>query len=264
MDDVGATCDSGPVHGGDRSVLDHSYLNGTHPFADFLAKTPSLTGAVDATERLGEFHIDVAAISMTVALLGVLLASVLYLGNRRWVGRLQSIMDFRALTEFGDVEAVSRLRTQPWVRNIDEAASRIGLGWFVRLLGNLALLVVLTISAPLLLGRYISPYRLSSGKFFFDEIYNALIVTPLRWLARFLDLVDQWLVDGTVNAIGRIPPTIGNLMRSMQTGMVQFYALAMVLGGLVLLLVVNRQLDGQLLELVRGLFGMIAFGLGLG
>jgi len=245
-------------------ALDHSYLNGTHPFADFLAKTPSLTGAVDATERLGEFHIDVAAISMTVALLGVLLASVLYLGNRRWVGRLQSIMDFRALTEFGDVEAVSRLRTQPWVRNIDEAASRIGLGWFVRLLGNLALLVVLTISAPLLLGRYISPYRLSSGKFFFDEIYNALIVTPLRWLARFLDLVDQWLVDGTVNAIGRIPPTIGNLMRSMQTGMVQFYALAMVLGGLVLLLVVNRQLDGQLLELVRGLFGMIAFGLGLG
>jgi NADH-quinone oxidoreductase subunit L len=138
------------------------------------------------------------------------------------------------------------------------------LGWFVRLLGNLALLVVLTISAPLLLGRYISPYRLSYGKFFFDEIYNALIVTPLRWLARLLDLVDQWLVDGTVNAIGRIPPTIGNLMRSMQTGMVQFYALAMVLGGLVLLLVVNRQLDGQLLELVRGLFGMIAFGLGLG
>ena len=198
-------------------VLDNSYLNSTHPFADLLARTPSLTGPVAGTERLGEFHVDVAAISMTVALVGVLLASVLYLGNRKWVARLQSVMDLRSLTEFGDVEAVSSLRSQPWVRSIDEGASRIGLGWFVRFLGNLALLVVLLISAPLLLGRFISPYRLSYGKFFFDEIYNALIVTPLRWLARALDLVDQWLVDGTVNAIGRIPPMIGNLMRSMQT-----------------------------------------------
>jgi NADH-quinone oxidoreductase subunit L len=238
-------------------LLDNSYLNGTHPFADLLARTPSLTGPVAATEHLGKFHMDVAAVSMVVALLGVVLASVLYLGDPRWVARLQSLMDLRSLTEYSDVEAVSRLRMQPWVRGLDQAASRLGLGWLVRLLGNLALLVVLTVSAPLLLGRFVSPYRLSYGKFYFDEIYGALVVTPLRWLARCCDLVDDWIVDGLVNLIGRVPPMIGNLMRSMQTGMVQFYALAMVLGGLVLLLVINQHLDGQLLEMVRGLFGMI-------
>ena len=71
-----------------------------------------------------------------------------------------------------------------------------------------------------------------------------------------LDVVDQWLVDGLVNFIGRVPPAMGSLMRSLQTGMVQFYALAMVLGGLVLLVVINQQMDGQLMEFVRGLFGM--------
>ena len=237
-------------------LLDLSYLNGSHPFADFLARTPSLMGAVAATERLGEFHIDVAAVSTAMALAGVLLASVLYGGNRRRVAQLQSIMDFRALTEFADVETVARLQTQPWIKSIDEAAGKIGLRWLVRLVGNLALMVVLAISAPLLLGRFLSPYRLSYGKFFFDQIYNALIVTPLRWLATLLDIIDQWLVDGLVNFIGRIPPAIGSLMRSMQTGMVQFYALAMVLGGLVMLVVINQQLDGHLMEFVRGLFGM--------
>jgi NADH-quinone oxidoreductase subunit L len=245
-------------------VLDNSYLNGTHPFADLLALTPSLTGPVASTERLGEFHIEVAAVSLVVALAGIALASVLYLGNPRWVAQLQAAMDFRSLTEFGDVEAISRLRTQPWVRGIDQAASRVGLGWLVRFLGNVLLLVVLTLSAPLLLGRFVSPYRLSFGKFFFDEIYNALVVTPLRWAARFFDLVDDWVVDGLVNAVGRVPPMIGNLMRSMQTGLVQFYALAMVLGGLVLLLVINQQLDGQLLETIRGLFGMITMVMRVG
>ena len=51
--------------------LDRSYLNGTHPFAALLAATPSLTGAVAGTERLGEFHLSVAATSLLIALAGV-------------------------------------------------------------------------------------------------------------------------------------------------------------------------------------------------
>ena len=48
-------------------------------------------------------------------------------------------------------------------------------------------------------------------------------------------IVDRWLVDGVVDSIGRAPRWAGLLMRSLQTGLVQFYAVAMVLGVLVLL-----------------------------
>jgi NADH-quinone oxidoreductase subunit L len=78
-------------------------------------------------------------------------------------------------------------------------------------------------------------YHLSYGKFFFDPIYNALFVAPLRWLAILSYLADRWIVDGLVNLCGQIPRWIGSLLRTLQTGLVQFYALAMVLGVLVLI-----------------------------
>lgn len=86
------------------------------------------------------------------------------------------------------------------------------------------------------LGRLLAPlYWLSAGKFFLDPIYAALVVWPLRGLAQVAYWIDRWIVDGLVNLCGRIPLAIGSLMRAMQMGMVQFYALAMVLGIVVLL-----------------------------
>jgi NADH-quinone oxidoreductase subunit L len=78
-------------------------------------------------------------------------------------------------------------------------------------------------------------YSLSYGKFFFDQIYNVAFVWPLWLLAQLSSVVDRRLIDGLVNLAGRIPPAFGTVVRSLQTGMVQFYALAMVLGVLVLL-----------------------------
>ena len=46
---------------------------------------------------------------------------------------------------------------------------------------------------------------------------------------------DRWIVDGLVNLCGYIPVAVGSLMRSLQMGLVQFYALSMVLGVLILL-----------------------------
>ena len=52
-------------------------------------------------------------------------------------------------------------------------------------------------------------------------------------------LVDRRVIDGLVNLVGKIPPAAGGVVRTLQTGMVQFYALAMVLGVLVLLAVAD-------------------------
>jgi NADH-quinone oxidoreductase subunit L len=77
-------------------------------------------------------------------------------------------------------------------------------------------------------------YQLSYGKFFLDQIDNALVVQPLRLLAVASYWLDRWVVDGLVNLFGWIPRALGSMLRVLQTGMVQFYALAMVLGVLVL------------------------------
>jgi NADH-quinone oxidoreductase subunit L len=82
-------------------------------------------------------------------------------------------------------------------------------------------------------------YRLSHGKFFFDEIYDLLVVGPLRLLARLSYWVDRYLIDGLVDVCGSFPKgIIGAMLRPLQNGMVQFYALAMVLGLLVLMMLI--------------------------
>ena len=88
---------------------------------------------------------------------------------------------------------------------------------------------------PLVVGTFLTPYRLSRNKFYFDEIYAALIVWPLRIVAGVCYWIDRWIVDGLVES-GR-PDSAGRsatLMRPLQMGLVQFYALAMVLGMLIL------------------------------
>ena len=80
-------------------------------------------------------------------------------------------------------------------------------------------------------------YATSHGKFFFDPIYNVLFVLPLTILAHLFYFLDRWIVDGLVNLVGKIPPLVGGTLRSMQNGMVQFYAWAMVFGLLLLICV---------------------------
>ena len=62
----------------------------------------------------------------------------------------------------------------------------------------------------------------------------ALIVWPLKLLAWLSYVIDRYVIDAAVNFCGFVPRVGGALLRSLQTGMVQFYALAMVLGMLVL------------------------------
>jgi len=78
-------------------------------------------------------------------------------------------------------------------------------------------------------------YQLSKGKFYVDQIYLVCIVWPLQLVAAVASLFDRYVIDELVNFCGRVPPAVGSVLRWLQTGMVQFYALGMVLGLLVLI-----------------------------
>ena len=60
--------------------------------------------------------------------------------------------------------------------------------------------------------------------------------------ARFCRVIDMYLVDSLVDLLGHLPRFVGILFRPMQNGLVQFYALAMVLGLTVFLLALVRAL----------------------
>ena len=45
-----------------------------------------------------------------------------------------------------------------------------------------------------------------------------------------LRVFDQYILDGLVDLIGSLPSAVGYVLRPAQNGLVQFYALLMVLG----------------------------------
>jgi NADH-quinone oxidoreductase subunit L len=155
-----------------------AYFELTHGFAGFLERTPSLeyvarleTHAAEA----GGSHLSIALLSQAVALAGIALAALLYVGSRRRVESLTEVMDSLGL------------------------------------------------------------YRLSHEKFFIDQIYYAFVVLPTRGFARLCAWFDRQVIDRLVDGCGFVPRLMGAFLRPVQNGLIQFYALAMVLGLLVLL-----------------------------
>jgi len=212
------------------------FLEPLHVFGPLLDQTPQLAYApIQATAHHGADHTEIAMVSVIVALVGIGIAAFLYCGDRREVGWLSSLLKFEWLGRAASSNWAGAFSRLSVVRTIDRAAAVVGLLWLVRAVGWLLLAVASILMLPLLLLYWVSPYRLSKGKFYFDEIYNALIVRPLSAVAQTFYWIDQYLIDGLVNLCGRIPPAVGRLLRSLQMGLVQFYALAMVLGLLVLL-----------------------------
>jgi NADH-quinone oxidoreductase subunit L len=73
-------------------------------------------------------------------------------------------------------------------------------------------------------------YQAARNRFYLDEIYSALIVQPLAGFAWFCRQFDYWIIDQCVDSAGRVPALVGQLFSPIQNGLVQFYALLMILG----------------------------------
>jgi NADH-quinone oxidoreductase subunit L len=82
-------------------------------------------------------------------------------------------------------------------------------------------------------------YRLVENKFYIDEIYGALIVTPLLMFSRlFLSgLVDGGIVNGSGAAAGATTKGLSSLVRRVQSGNIRSYAGWLALGAAAVLLV---------------------------
>jgi NADH-quinone oxidoreductase subunit L len=120
-----------------------------------------------------------------------------------------------------------------------------------------------SISSEKLKEKFAFPYKVLYHKYYFDELYHAIIVNPLLklsnilfvkwdvgvidWLVNgaghftvFLSVVQEWfdshIVDGAVNGMASVTRGVGSGLRRMQTGQLQNYAFVIFFGLVLIIL----------------------------
>ncbi len=113
-------------------------------------------------------------------------------------------------------------------------------------LGGIALAYYFYVAQPLLPRKLAtqmqSLYQLSLNKFYIDELYQAIFLKPLHAVTRFAKTLDQYGIDSVVDLIGQTPRLLGGLFQPVQNGLVQYYALTMMVGLVVFLIALIRNL----------------------
>jgi NADH-quinone oxidoreductase subunit L len=93
--------------------------------------------------------------------------------------------------------------------------------------------------------RFLGPLQtFFANRCYIDQLYAGLIVRPLEGLALLAALFDRFVIDGLVNGVARLPAALGGVVRRLQTGLLQRYALAGVMGVLAIVFVLAWRLRG--------------------
>jgi NADH-quinone oxidoreductase subunit L len=91
---------------------------------------------------------------------------------------------------------------------------------------------------PVKLAKKFSPiYRILFNKYYVDELYNYILIRPTLWVAnRFIEgFTDAKIIEGIVNGVPKAIGRFAGVLRKVQTGIAQHYALFMAAGALLLI-----------------------------
>ena len=83
-----------------------------------------------------------------------------------------------------------------------------------------------------LAARFPKLHRLLSGKYFIDELYEAVLGRPLNWISDrvFLGLGDRLLIDGSLHGMTATAQRVAGRLSRVETGSLQFYVALAVAG----------------------------------
>ena len=83
-------------------------------------------------------------------------------------------------------------------------------------------------------------YRLLFNKYYVDELYHHTIVKPSIWVAqRFIDgFTDAKIIEGIVNGVPRTIGRLAGVLRKVQTGLAQHYAIIMAAGVFIMIVLI--------------------------
>ncbi|WP_026962812.1 NADH-quinone oxidoreductase subunit L [Alicyclobacillus herbarius] len=90
------------------------------------------------------------------------------------------------------------------------------------------------------------PYRVSLRKFYLDEVYFYSVVAGGKVVARMVNAVDRYLIDGLIEVGARLVSILGLAFKYTQTGQVQAYGMIAVFGLVVMVVVAVLGVGGVL------------------
>ncbi|MBS1644132.1 MAG: NADH-quinone oxidoreductase subunit L [Bacteroidetes bacterium] len=196
-------------------------------FYMFRLYTLTFTGTFRGTEEQAH-HVHESPSSMTIPLMVLAVLSIVggYIGLPAVLSEHNTIRDFLGLNGavlnskeiMEHVEALGH--SKEWVL--------IAVSVVVALVGTIA---------GIALHRR-PDFRTNKGlalilerKWYFDELYDAVVVKPLNAFGNILDrYADRKGIDGTVNGVGRFVRWGADRIRLVQSGQVGYYLFIMVLG----------------------------------
>jgi NADH-quinone oxidoreductase subunit L len=119
----------------------------------------------------------------------------------------------------------------PMLVSILVAAMGIGLAYLLHLVDRA--------KAEAIAGKVRPIATLLEAKYWVDEIYQGLIVWPLRQIGRAFYAFDRWVIDGLVLFVSLVPQAGGWVLKlGLQRGYMQGYAAAMLFGIAIILLII--------------------------
>ena len=181
-------------------------------------------------------HLHDAPAPMAIALVVLAIGSILagFVGIPHALGGHNTIAEFLAPS----FEAPTGLAPEPAAEAHGDTATELalmGLSTLVALAG-IGVATVFFLRKPEAADRVAASargvHRLLLGKYYVDELYDRVIVQPIKGLSRGLLWrgVDAGLIDGTVNAVGLVIRGWSAVLRRLQTGSVRAYAMSLFLG----------------------------------
>jgi NADH-quinone oxidoreductase subunit L len=84
--------------------------------------------------------------------------------------------------------------------------------------------------------RFSGLHKLLLHKYYVDEIYDALVVQPIKRLSTgaLWKGVDVGMIDGIVNGVGAVVRSFSTVLRQVQTGSIRTYAASLFLGAVLI------------------------------
>ena len=129
--------------------------------------------------------------------------------------------------------------------SIVETATASVFHWDLAIQGTLAAALGIVIAAVGHLGRrsdgpqlerWLGPVRpFLEHRMFIDQLYVAVIVKPIEAVAFLAAIFDRSFIDRSVRFIAHLPLALGGVVRRLQSGVLQRYALAGVIGVLAII-----------------------------
>jgi len=101
-----------------------------------------------------------------------------------------------------------------------------------------AIFYLMKTDIPVKLAQQFSPiYRLFFNKYYVDELYHHILIRPTLWVAtRFIEgFTDAKIIEGIVNGVPKAIGRFAGILRKVQTGLAQHYAIIMAAGILILI-----------------------------